>query len=242
MFQGWCNEYDDLVEGQERLDAMIRTFGDNEAKPVLPAEEVANLKAQFRSLDISGVGALDIADVALALDLPRDMLNRYDLYSSNLGGDGCIDEHEFLMMMCPTEYRLPATDNFGRDVFGRLLSHESNIRRKSLTKFIDNDDKNPDMERLSSRMERPHAMLPVVDREVWLEWNTLFDALDKDGDGVVWAADLPASGMLDLSECEFVVSWIDNDNKQGFSREAFLSTLLRAHGCRRPYDRMPETF
>eukprot|EP00747_Dinoflagellata_sp_TGD_P183156 gnl/TRDRNA2_/TRDRNA2_37871_c0_seq1.p1 gnl/TRDRNA2_/TRDRNA2_37871_c0~~gnl/TRDRNA2_/TRDRNA2_37871_c0_seq1.p1 ORF type:complete len:688 (-),score=107.52 gnl/TRDRNA2_/TRDRNA2_37871_c0_seq1:140-2203(-) len=236
MFESWCITYDNVVNKQEGLEEALGTFQENESKPVIPGDEIANLKREFRRFDRRGSGSVDTYDVALEYQMPAEVLARF---SST--GDGYIDEDAFVAMMCPAEYRIPQMAGESRDCFGALLEFELQKVRRGVAEYHDaagvkQKRRRPSLtdDKRQSSLERPELTYPIVEDEKWHQWNAIFDRLDTDGDNKVSSTNLENSGIVSATVSSYITSIIDPTCEHTFTREGFLAAMLESHKVRRP--------
>merc|ERR1711948_42668 len=98
------------------LKQVLGIFQENETKPVLPVNQLQQLKDRFARLDEHSAGVVDLAVVANDLELHSSA----DVATYDIDSDGCVDINEFLRIMCPPGYRLPEMAGFARDIFGTI--------------------------------------------------------------------------------------------------------------------------
>lgn len=234
MFQGWCDEYDDLMDEQNLVSTsedVLQTYEDNNQKPILPMSEVLCIKREFHRIDQTNQGFISASDLSREWDIDMDTL--HETYAQlDVSGDGFIDLQEFMVLSCPPQYRLPEMDGQARELFGELLVAEStSLSEEHKAKELQYSDLNSCS--VGKVHETPESLWPEVDDSIWNGWNAVFDSLDGDKDDLVVLADLQASGLLSHKVCCFVVSVVDPAHKFGFTRRGFLNAMLRAHQCRR---------
>ncbi|CAE8697549.1 unnamed protein product [Polarella glacialis] len=159
----------------------------------------------------------------LGEDEVRGIFEKYDASQ-----DGFIDKLEYMHLMCPEGYKLPEKNRFGREVFGTILSTHVDRFANELKA-----EEHLFSQKLSSAQPTPMPsfMLPEVENDMWLAWNKLFESLDDDKDELISQDELRHSGLLSFELCDHLVSLIDPDNPQSFSRDAFLEALLHANNC-----------
>ncbi|CAJ1340763.1 unnamed protein product, partial [Effrenium voratum] len=66
-----------------------------------------------------------------AMSLDCEVLRKYDV-----SNDGFIDFHEFVAMMCPTEYRPPEMCGFDQEVLGSLVKMRAARMRSGLDQQV----------------------------------------------------------------------------------------------------------
>uniref|UniRef100_A0A0G4I4Z3 EF-hand domain-containing protein n=1 Tax=Chromera velia CCMP2878 TaxID=1169474 RepID=A0A0G4I4Z3_9ALVE len=84
--------------GSKKRDAYV-------LKPPLPEENVETIKKMFHSLDKDNSGLIELPELEGLTQFGTSVaqvIKRYDL-----SGDLCLSLEEFLIMMCPDEYRIP---------------------------------------------------------------------------------------------------------------------------------------
>jgi hypothetical protein len=236
MFEKWCQEYDSLTNKKSSLkmaQSAETTFHENDLKPLLPAADLRRIKDEFSRLDTYGKGLIEVTTLASGLQL-GDAYEVAKIYDGN--DDGYIDANEFVRMMCPPEYRLPEMDGIGRRLFGELIEHEATALENRYNQQAASFEKSAESShRLSGAT--PHTLLPEVDKGTWATWNATFDRLDMTSDAKVSLAEVIGSGFLSPEVATFVYQVLipEDGNGDGFSREDFMSAMLRAHGVRRPH-------
>jgi len=241
MFEKWCQEYDTLIFNKRDTVDMAKTasntFHENDLKPLLPAADMRRIKDEFSRLDTFGTGLLDIERLASGLQL-GDASEVARLYDGN--DDGSLDVNEFMRMMCPPEYRLPEMDGIGRKLFGDLIEHEAMALESKYNEQAASFEKAESSHHLSDAT--PSTLLPEVDKGTWATWNATFDRLDLTANAKVSLAEVIGSGFLSPEVSTFVYQLLlpEDGNGDGFSREDYMSAMLRAHGLRRPVSLIPE--
>jgi hypothetical protein len=236
MFEKWCQEYDSLTGKRTSLNTAKKaavTFHENDLKPLLPAADLRRIEDEFTRLDIYGKGIIDVATLARGLQL-GDASEVAKIYDGN--DDGYIDVTEFVRMMCPSEYRLPEMDGIGRKFFGEIVDHEAIALENKYNEQAASFEKSTESSHHLSDAT-PKTLLPEVDKGTWDTWNKTFDRLDMTADAKVSLAEMIGSGFLspEVSTFVFQVLAPEDGNGDGFSREDFMSAMLRAHGLRRPH-------
>jgi len=237
MFEKWCREYDHLTERRSSLrvaKSASDTFHENGLKPLLPAADLRRIKDEFSRLDTHGNGLIEVSTLSDSLQL-GDAFEVARMYDGN--DDGYIDVSEFVRMMCPSEYRLPETDEIGRKLFGDLIEHETMSLESKYNEQAASFEKSAESSRHLSDAT-PGTLLPQVDEKTWDTWNATFDRLDMNPDAKVTLGEVIGSGFLSPEVSAFVYRVLapeDGDGGEGFSREAFMAAMLRAHGMRRPH-------
>lgn len=233
MYDVWCTEYDEITREEESMmsiDEAASQFVENAKKPFLPADELAMLQKQFRDLDFSKNGLIDVSELAMGWGWSDDYTIR-TLKAFDIGCDSMLDEDEFLRMMCPPEYKLPCMGGFARDMFGKLLVEESKSRQSDLERrrssFLGDANAVP-------LALPPESVLPPPPDELMEQWCDIFDGLDQDDDDVVHVRDLESSGLLSTAVCYFIAGLIDPSNPDRFDRDAFLNAMCKSHGYARP--------
>eukprot|EP00927_Polykrikos_kofoidii_P012336 TRINITY_DN15318_c1_g1_i1.p1 TRINITY_DN15318_c1_g1~~TRINITY_DN15318_c1_g1_i1.p1 ORF type:complete len:835 (-),score=129.10 TRINITY_DN15318_c1_g1_i1:21-2525(-) len=238
MFDVWCDEFDAHVVEKAELEKMedaARSFVENERKPILPAEERSSLERQFKTLDCEGKGWISVDDLMkwwqLSDDEALSIFPKFDI-----ARDDTIDMEEFLRITCPEEYRLPEMSGFARASFGNLLlastlQKRDRVQDKASLYLLHSDGTSPQSGN-SVAMAAPSSMLPVAPEDVISQWNDVFNDLDRDDDDLVRVRDLEASGLLSTAVCYCVASLIEPVRDGGFSREAFVAAMCRAHQYR----------
>eukprot|EP00927_Polykrikos_kofoidii_P040834 TRINITY_DN34830_c3_g1_i1.p1 TRINITY_DN34830_c3_g1~~TRINITY_DN34830_c3_g1_i1.p1 ORF type:complete len:802 (-),score=129.15 TRINITY_DN34830_c3_g1_i1:49-2454(-) len=234
MFDTWCHTFDDLAERDEEvhnLEKVIAVYADNETKPFMPVSEIHSLEDEFRKLDNHGRGYITANDLVNGWGWYQDEAED-TVASVAHAGDGLVDMHDFVRMMCPSEYKLPEMHGYSRELFGRFLASEVHHRKREL-----DDSRNryasQNAHRLHSAM--PTSLLPEVDPEVMKQWNRVFDELDVDKDDVVHETDLERAGILSHETSEAIAALIDPQDKTGFTRAGFIDAMLSAHGLRKGF-------
>jgi Ca2+-binding EF-hand superfamily protein len=240
MFDVWCTQYDRHMEVRDSFsnyELAAQTFIDNDKKPVLPADEIAQLENEFARLDQEGNGFVTMDDImkgwGWSAQTALATVQAYDVL-----GDSFVDKDAFLRMMCPLEYKLPAMTGFAREVFGKvLLGHVEST--KAVMRSVDSSYELKDAAWGGSEISRapllnqpPPSALPEVPEENLEQWNDVFDNLDHDDDDKVNVRDLEASGLLSTVVCYCIASLIDPEDLQGFTRAGFLTAMCKAHGYR----------
>lgn len=230
MFEVWCQQFDEIESRQTRTETVEEAalrFEANDRKPVLPADEIFRVDKIFQQLDRHQNGCVTVEDVAdyFAWDpvTAEEFLSRHDLSE-----DGCLDREDFLRMMCPDDFRVPAMSGSDREVFGLLLQGQA----RKLREDLENEEGTFRRGSLTKK-DTPVSLLPQVEEETWLFWNQLFDRLDSDGDNYVDSKDLVYSGLVSREVISTLVSIIEPEETMRFSRQSFLRALLDATGSRR---------
>merc|ERR1711920_438636 len=80
------------------------------------------------------------------------------------------------------------------------------------------------------------ALLPEVPADKWTQWHHAFDAFDINGDGAVQFPELLRSGCISAEVGKYVLSYVDPDKDNQFTRDGFLRAMLKAHGYRAPHN------
>jgi len=239
MFEEWCNQFDNLVEQQilkDRLNGVTSTFLDNDKKGIIPDDDIRKLEAHFHALDVTGRGYVTLDE--LGKEWGMDEASLRELFKNNhVAHDTYLDSHDYLRLVCPEEYRLPAMYGSSRDLFGKLLlgAGKRITRNATMIEELFNENK---VQQGETREKCPDALLPEVEEETWAQWNTIFSQLDTDSDDMVDFHDLWASELLSQDVCKFVITLLrDVPGSNAFSRNSFLRALLDAQGCRRKLGR-----
>lgn len=136
-------------------------------------------------------------------------------------------------MMTQDKYRLPEMSGPVRDMFGQFLLHEADHERRNISDNTAQYMGTSSVDAPSSK-EAPHSALPVVDANTWEAWQQVFTTLDKNEDGEVQVSELIYCGHLSVPVCHALVKFIQPEDKDGFTRAAFLDAMLKAHDCRAP--------
>lgn len=233
MFDVWLEEYTDYQHEVEELHDLtegVKTFVNNDNKPVLPPEEQKRIEEEFNRLDVYGKGFVSLHDVVRAWHMDMEAaMHTIGQYSSS--GDACLDKESFLRMMCPDTYRLPTMAGFAREVFGKVLFQEASELEASVEQTQNRYARRASCpEPLASL---PLSALPVVPSDTLDRWNDVFDDLDRDDDDRVQVRDLECSGLLSTTVCYCIARLIDPGDKTGFAREGFIAAMCKAHGYRR---------
>jgi len=230
MFEIWCQQFDDLESKQTRTETVeeaVQRFEANSRKPVLPEDEILRLDRSFESLDRHQNKCVMLADIANYFGW--DQVTTQELVSQHdLSEDGCLDREDFLRMMCPDNFRLPAMGGSDREVFGLLLQGQARKLRDDLVK-----QERTFRQGTPASKVKPASLLPQVQEETWLFWNRLFDRLDSNGDNYVDDKDLLASGLVSREVSTALISVIEPEETTRFSRKSWLIALLDATGSRR---------
>jgi len=164
------------------------------------------------------------------MSLDCEVLRKYDV-----SNDGFIDFHEFVAMMCPTEYRPPEMCGFDQEVLGSLVKMRAARMRSGLDQQVALYESPADAKAEGVRKsEMPASMRPEVPEETWAAWNSVFDRVDNDGDNTISDAELRSSMLLSQDVCEQLIASTRAEGKLGIPRRDFLLSLLDFYKCRRP--------
>eukprot|EP00439_Symbiodinium_sp_Y106_P051279 s3398_g6.t2 len=234
-FQDWCNQYDELQRRSAEMDLLTEAaalFEKKNAMPILPVDDQARLEKEFEEMDMFGTGCVEVAAIQRRWDwdeqMTRDIIAKYDLSE-----DGCLDKGDFLRMMCPDGFRLPSMQGADRDVFGMLLTGSIRYLEDAISTeegLYAEDVKAAKEVRLKPM---PFSLLPEIPEATWLFWNDLFTRLDADEDDHIRERDLLREGLLSPEVAKHLMSIIDPEHPDSFTRRGFLTACLKATGCRR---------
>jgi len=252
MFNSWCEDYDELLAAKTQLESIAqaeRTFQRNSQKPVIPLCELNVLEAEFKKMDHSGRGYIDVEDIARVWGW-TDQMARETMEAFDCIGDGYLDKGEFFKMMCPENYRLPEMAGDFREILGKLLTSEANIKRSSFaadSSRFEQIDAMANNRRPSSRgtavpkpaKPAPSSIFPEAEEELCRQWTNLFDTLDIDNSGCINVQELRNSGLVSRDVCESIAAVVDPEDKNGFTRAAFMQAIARAHERRMPVASLP---
>lgn len=227
MFDGWLQQFDKMQHRQKFVEACeqsVAILSHTNTKPVIPEVELAKVERQFREIDVEGKGLITLKQIELAMNLDSGILKKYDVSE-----DGFIDIHEYVAMMCPDEFRPPEMSGFDQEVLGTLLLSWATRHREEL-----DEQKALYAGGVERKNEMPASMRPEVPEETWTAWNSVFDRLDTDHDGVMSAAELRSSMLLSQRVCDQLIISAQVDGHGGIPRRDFLLALLDYNKLRRP--------
>lgn len=228
MFDGWLQQFDQMQHHQKFVEAgeqSVSALSQMIALPVIPDMELTKLERQFREIDVEGQGLITLQQIEQALNLDCEVLKKYDVSE-----DGFIDNHEFVAMMCPDEFRPPEMSGFDQEVLGSLLMSCVQRHRKDL-----DEQKALYAGGVERKNQMPASMRPEVPEETWAAWNAVFDRLDNDGDNVMSPSELRSSMLLSQRVCDqLIASAARVEGHEGIRRRDFLLALLDFHKWRRP--------
>merc|ERR1719375_2620348 len=134
--------------------------------------------------------------------------------------------------MCPREYRLPESFRLGRDLLGKVLVDATIAQQESISQKRDlfRGATNPS----GMVSSTPASLLPEVREETWQQWIKEFEALDKNGNGLVDLTELEQSGYFPREVCKAIMQTIQTDpSVKCFCQHSFLGAMLTVHHCRR---------
>jgi hypothetical protein len=230
MFEAWCSEYDSFTNLRvacTELEKGANNYKSYQMKRFLPVDELKVLQREFDRLDCSGNGFILPEDIvsgwAWTEEAAKETIATYDIHRL-----GRIEKNDFLKMMCPEEFRLPEMDDVGSELLGKLIVAQATEKRLILDAREAQYSNHPFSDAM---FVPPTTALPEVSEVVWVEWNTVFDGLDSDGDERVFLEDLLQSGLHE-AVCHSVERLIDPEIVGSFTRAGYLSSLLQAHRCR----------
>lgn len=236
MYDVWLAEYDKAKKDQEtllHLATAVDEFKTNQAKPLLSEDEQVLIKEQFRLMDSDRDGLVTVEDImddwACSEEQASPALKYFDVCS-----DGYLDEHEFMRMMCPDEYRVPEMTGLAREMFGKLLVSFA-AEQQGAVDVVQSKFESKSHPAEGAKGVVPASALPLVPEEQLQAWNDVFDGLDRDDDNTVQVKDLECSGLLATAVCYSIAGTIDPSNPTGFTRDSFLAAMCKAHGYRRQY-------
>lgn len=231
MFQNWVTEYGRFREEEKAVEfysTAADSFQAKDGMPIIPDPELKSLEAEFCRLDLDHDGHITVFELqdgwGWTMQQALDTMEAFDITQ-----DEVIDLAEFLRMMCPPEHRLPEMSGLGREVIGRLFK-TTVVQRKSTLK--DQAIQFETAEVMRTQWSVPTSILPEVTDRLLASWNQVWDNLNASGGDRVTLQDLENSGLISRSECPALMQIVDPGNKDGFSRQAFVVALSRAHGFR----------
>ncbi|CAE7672331.1 unnamed protein product, partial [Symbiodinium pilosum] len=238
-FEGWCCQYDDLQKRSAEMDLLTEArdiFEKKNAMPVLPVDDQARLEKEFEEMDIFGTGCVEVAAIQRRWgwdeQMTRDIIAKYDVSE-----DGCLDKGDFLRMMCPDGYRLPSMQGEDRDVFGMLLTGSIRYLEDAILKeeglYAEDHGPLAKAPKEARLKPTPFSLLPEIPEATWTFWNELFTRLDADEDDHIRERDLLREGLLSPEVARHLMTIIDPEHPDSFTRRGFLTACLKASGCRR---------
>eukprot|EP00929_Paragymnodinium_shiwhaense_P007873 TRINITY_DN111793_c0_g1_i1.p1 TRINITY_DN111793_c0_g1~~TRINITY_DN111793_c0_g1_i1.p1 ORF type:complete len:648 (-),score=144.46 TRINITY_DN111793_c0_g1_i1:141-2084(-) len=239
-FEQWLETYDLFVEDTQEvteLEQSLAVYRQNTAKPVLPLDDFLALQREFDAIDKHGTGYVDAWDLQRrwfwTVEDANVAVEKGDISMHGQDVDGKIDKHEFLVLMCPPEYRLPSMTGIAREMFGKILDHQVNLKKSRVVTRSSTFKGGPDAFRSGdgSVVDISEVVLPDLPQSLMVEWTHVFNRLDRDSDGMVTVLDLQASKMFAPPVAAAVARVInDDDDATTFDYDAFLEKAARAHG------------
>jgi len=241
MYHSWLEEYDQMQAERARLERaqeVLSVFRAYCAKPVITERIKNELSLDFAKMDRNGNDRISTADLRAAMEVgtrtAKSMMQYFDT-----DGDGVVDHDEYLVAMCPAEYRMRAGDAYVDDIFGVLISSE--VAR--LEKHVVETERLFAPKKVTEHpRRRPTVVVKTqVPDAVWQTWNKVYDLLDPDKTGLVSRLRLRRSRLLCPDSCDFTFELLadleeeeheEDTDDTGFSREQFLAKMLDASGFR----------
>lgn len=222
MFLNWCDQHEAYCQTRREHEILKKgksEFRDYYKKPIIPHDVLRSLERQFDDMAGGEDGRLTIYDLqrhwGWSRDEAQEMLGRYDV-----DGDDFIDQHEFVQMMCPPEYRLDIDDALLQDLFQKWFSVETKIRKRIVK----------EKHRLKDVYEflAPSGLLPAAPEYLLRTWEDAFRYLDKDRSGTVEAKEL--ASVVNDNLASLICALLNTDVKDGFTKDDFLYSMCQVQG------------
>eukprot|EP00913_Durusdinium_trenchii_P005420 g5052.t1 len=182
------------------------------------------LKTSFNVVDRSDCGRVTTVDLQVCMEVERctakSMMRYFDV-----NGDGFVDLEEYIAAMCPPGYRMPGSKD---NIFDVLLSAQVSKEEELVAQ------KEAFFEGKASPGRRAKDFIrKQVPDEVWNEWNTAWETLDKSHLGYLNCMHLKQSRALPADMCDFMFNLIAEDAEgDKITKHQFLTQLLESSGFR----------
>ncbi|CAK9039925.1 unnamed protein product [Durusdinium trenchii] len=228
MFDCWLQEFDKLQEQKaclERTRQMSARFKEYRSQPMLSERMRNELKTSFNVVDRSDCGRVTTVDLQVCMEVERctakSMMRYFDV-----NGDGFVDLEEYIAAMCPPGYRMPS--DVKDNIFDVLLSAQVSKEEELVAQ------KEAFFEGKASPGRRAKDFIrKQVPDEVWNEWNTAWETLDKSHLGYLNCMHLKQSRALPADMCDFMFNLIAEDAEgDKITKHQFLTQLLESSGFR----------
>jgi hypothetical protein len=216
MYMSWCRLHDRFMEAETD----VQSFSGYQAQleeylnlPLLPRNEQDQILRLFEKADIEGRGHLFIDELVANQIVPDDLADAV-LKLHDLNNDAVIDKEEFLLMMCPCEYRVldfttskhhhagpafvgkakPVTASEATKYFRTFIASQHQTaaatvkkhgHRKTETSYALAQVTNSGARGSLDATDTPIAMRKKPPHGKVQRWSATFHALDRNGDGKI---------------------------------------------------------
>ncbi|CEM25750.1 unnamed protein product [Vitrella brassicaformis CCMP3155] len=172
-------------------------------RPVIPAEERLELEQIFRSIDASGDGVITLEEMKQSQFFSQDVASSL-ITQHSLKGSDSLSLEEFLIMMCPPEYRIPTRYEKFLPLYQWMIEEEFLMRKRGRT-F-------KEKERFSPETQDSSSSLPEVEGASLIRIQELFLTVDwlSTQPGTITKDDLLNSGLVPRR----IVSYIQTNAKR----------------------------